>query len=196
MDMTKRIDKNLLVLVTLYKLLKDKTSIHFEDVINEVFIDYPEHFSLKKYNYPNNELINKIVYCFLKPKGFLLILNKKIKLTKKGKDIGRKSFNAVNRKVPIDTISSNKFSPNYKKEWINLISSFFANEDTLKDIIYDIDVYKFFGLSSSSKKSDIVSSRSRVDDIMIYGKKNYPKDFKKINKTYIRLIDKLEEIYD
>ena len=31
----------------------------------------------------------------------------------------------------------------------------------------DIDVYNFFGLSSSSTKSDILSSRNRIEDILL-----------------------------
>jgi len=191
----KKIDKNLLVLVTLYKLLKNKSSVHFEDLIHEVFIDFPEHFSLKKYKYPNNELILKSVYLYLKPKGFLLITNKKIKLTKKGNDIGRKSFNAIKKNVPIETVSSKNYKTNYSKEWLNLINSFYVHEESLKEMIYDIDVYNFFGLSSSSTKSDILSSRNRIEDIMNYGKKNHSDDYKKIKDIYKKLIEKLEEIY-
>jgi len=193
--MMKKIDNNLLVLVTLYKLLKDKSNVDFEDLIHELFIDFPEHFSLKKYKYPNSEKINVIIYGYLKPKGFILIKNKKIKLTKKGNDIGTKSFNALKKNVPIDTISSKNYKTNYSKEWLNLINSFYANEDSFKEMIYDIDVYNFFGLSSSSKKSDILSSRNRIEDIMNYGKKNYSDDYKKIKDTYKKLIEKLEEIY-
>lgn len=191
----KKVDKNLLVLVTLHKLLKNVSSVDFEDLIHQLFTDFPEHFSLKKYKYPNNEKINKIVYMFLKPKGFIIIKNKKIKLTKKGNDIGRKSFNALEKNVPIETVSSKNYKTNYSKEWLNLINSFYAHEENLKEMIYDIDVYNFFGLSSSSTKSDILSSRNRIEDIMNYGKKNHSDDYKKIKDIYKKLIEKLEEIY-
>lgn len=191
----KKVDKNLLVLVTLHKLLKNVSSVDFEDLIHQLFTDFPEYFSLKKYKYPNNEKINKIVYMFLKPKGFILIKNKKIKLTKKGNDIGRKSFNAIKKNVPIETVSSKNYKTNYSKEWLNLINSFYAHEESLKEMIYDIDVYNFFGLSSSSTKSDILSSRNRIEDIMNYGKKNHSDNYKKIKDIYKKLIEKLEEIY-
>lgn len=146
------------VLLALYRLSRrGHKKVRYEDIVVQVFKDYPAEFHLKGYlEYPDSgDAVHKPLYDY-RQKGMVTASNKMFSLTEHGLTEAKRLLAIEAGKTPVESAGRLERSAQIEVDRIRQLESFklfLAGRDG--DII-DSDLFDYLGVSVRTTRSDFI----------------------------------------
>lgn len=155
------------ILLSLFKLSGgEQKQIRYEDIVVEVFSNFPSDFQLRGYpQYPDTgDIIHKPLYSELKKSGYVLSGNKYFWLTAKGVEYCRQLLDKGSQSDK-KTVQAKLSAVQLKEiERIKNSTAFSLYSKNKKEEILDIDFYSYLGVSVLTRKNDFLGRMRTVED--------------------------------
>ncbi len=157
-----------MILISIYIISNgEKTTVKYEDVIVHTFKLFPDKFHLPGYPYyPDTGYISKRLYDELKPRGYLRIAKRRLKLTGLGIEVGKKLLQRFEgqKELCLEPKMSSQELSEYQR-LINLKGFKLFLSGSNNDLI-DVDIYDFFSVSVRTNNLEVEGRFNIISELL------------------------------
>ena len=171
--------------------------MRFEDIVVEVFRQFPSDFHLKGYpEYPDSgDLVHKPLYEY-KKKGVLNAGNKMFSFTEKGLVAMEKMRNAISGKK---ISSGNRLTRDIQKEINRIYKTYSFGKFCDSSVDFqplDTDFYDYIGATVRMSKNDFIGRITTINDMIQGISQNKEKQYQRLVEFHEIMMDRFQSIVD
>jgi hypothetical protein len=155
------------ILVAMYSLTDGETRmLRYEDIVVKAFELFPDEFALRGYpNFPDASDIHKPLYGPLRRAGLIRRANKNFALTPKGIEVGKRLFDALNKKQ-VARPEPERMTRDKEAEIQRMADTTALRlmAEQQQNRILDTDFYTFLGCTVRTDRYDFLGRLKTVGD--------------------------------